>query len=432
MRLTWLAVAVTWWGAGGLVASAQTNSLHRSVSVSRQFICYAAQPLVPTALGYLAEQVKREWLRTLDLRDQWRDPILLVVESATSPATPTGPRLRVFQTDLHLKYQISWTSPPGVDPSTLVAALVEALNAELANREQPLSRTTPYVAPPQPLWLTLGLARAIQGRDERLLQLARRTRLDGQAPRGTLLLATATAPATAAERDLLEAHAWLFVQGLLSLPDGAAKLRNFLTTLGATKTVSTSFWETYRTDFAGEPEFERWWAVQFANRTTTVVAENLTPDDTARRLAGILRTTVSGPDPAAPQELPVADLATHTDAPWWRDVVTEKRLRLANLHAVASPLYWPTIAAYQEAFQWLAQGSRVRFRRTLVRAEKLRDDAAETARGIRSYLDAVELQHAPGDWAPDFSATIQLLGELEQIERQRRTPISDYLDQFDQ
>jgi len=231
---------------------------------------------------------------------------------------------------------------------------------------------------------------------------------------------------------LLEAHAWLFVQSLLSLPDGAAKLRRFLTSLGATKAVTTSFWETYRADFAGEAELERWWAVQFANRTVTVIAENLTPDETLRRLTGILRTTVSGPDLPAPQDLPVAELAAHTDAPWWREVVTDKRLRLANLQAVASPLYWSAIAAYQEAFQWLAQGSRVRFRRALVRAEKRRDEAAETGRGIRSYMDAVELQHAPTDWAPDFSATIQLLGELERIEQGRRTPISEYLDQFDQ
>ncbi len=430
MRRLLLAVVLA---SGVTTALGQTNTLSRSVSTSRQFTSYAVNPLVPPALGYLAEQVKREWLRALDMRDQWRDPIIFVVESAATNAPMTrGAHLRVFQTDLHLKYQVTWRSPPGLEQPALVAAIVEALNAEYGNREQPVSRVTAYVAAAQPPWLTFGLARVIQGRDERLLHLARQARLDGQAPRGTLLLATPVAPTAVIERDLFEAHSWLFVHSLLTLPDGAAKLRNFLTALGSTKATGPAFWETYRADFAGEPELERWWAVQFANRTATVVSESLTTDETARRLAEILRTTVSLPETGERRELPVAALARQTDSSWLRDVVTEKRARLANLHAGSSPLYRPVVAAYREAFQWLAQRNRVRFRRALARAEKLQSETTVAAREIQSFVDAAELQHAPGDWAPDFAAAFHILAELEQLEQTRRTPISQYLDQFDQ
>ena len=150
------------------LARAQTERLNRGVSTSRQFICYAANPLLPASLGYFAEQVKREWLYTLDAPDEWRDPVVLLV-TARSDANQAAasPALRVFQTDLHLKYQVTWLTPPGLEQPTVVLAIVESLCAELANRNEDASVAKPYRPAPVPHWLTYGLARVIQGRDER-------------------------------------------------------------------------------------------------------------------------------------------------------------------------------------------------------------------------------------------------------------------------
>ena len=134
-------------------ASTGTNALVTTVSASRQFAAYANNQLLPSALCVYAERVKHEWLRRMDLADNWRDPILLVVRNR-EPAQTSAPAISmaVFQTETHFKYQICCLIPPPLDESELLVGMVEALSSEWANREQRIVRARLYVAPVMPLW----------------------------------------------------------------------------------------------------------------------------------------------------------------------------------------------------------------------------------------------------------------------------------------
>ena len=77
---------------GVRAASAETNALANTGSTSRQFAAYANNQLLPSALCVYAERVKHEWLRRMDVADNWRDPILLLVRTR-EPAQTNAPAI---------------------------------------------------------------------------------------------------------------------------------------------------------------------------------------------------------------------------------------------------------------------------------------------------------------------------------------------------
>lgn len=417
------------------IARANSTNLTRSVSVTRQFICYAENPLLPAALGYVAEQVKRHWLRELNLRDEWRDPILLVVRSAApdQPIAP-DPAMLVVPTALGWKYQITWWTPPALDSPRIVPAIIEALCMEWIQRSVP--PTTEQRPLRIPSWIVMGLAYRIEQRDEAAALRLRRMREDGLAPRVELLLSTQQIPTRDVERDLFQIQAGLLWEALRALPAGNAKLQQFLKALSRHDDPMTVFFETYRHEFPNIAALERWWAVQFAARTAAQAAQNLSPRETEERLERILRTRLWVRDDATDSEreveLPLADLAPYAQYRWLAPVISDKRARLEALRVVALPAYREVIAQYDEALRWLAEGHRVRFRRALGRAEQRRAELSANYRALAEYLDHVEWQMAPNEFAGGLRGALQIVEELDRIQRQRRNPISEYLDRWDQ
>src|ERR1041384_8080722 len=213
-RLTvWLAaVAVT-------AARAETPNapLAHTVSVTGQFVAYAGDPALPPVVCVIAERVKSAWRDRLDITNQWPDQIVIVVRQREATAT-NAPAIRaeMFQTEFHLKYQITCLVPPPIAEPELVNAVIETLCAETANRNQPSPRGRPYIAPPIPPWLSHGLAQSMVGRPEFLLEVARRS-VDAGRPLNAAELLNATAPpAEPAERGLFQANAWLLTEALLA------------------------------------------------------------------------------------------------------------------------------------------------------------------------------------------------------------------------
>ena len=222
--------------AGPDARAGATNALVSTLSASRQFTAYADDRLLPSALCVYAEHVKREWLRCLNVTDDWRDPILLVVRTREESQTNASPiSMVVFRTDKHFKYQIHCLVPPRIDEARLLATIVEALCSEWANRQQATVRNKAYTMPPVPVWLVQGMAASIQERQEALLSITQRSVAAGRPPHAADLLNAKSLPADPMERQMFQANAWVLTESLLGLPEGARKLRDFLSELGAEK-----------------------------------------------------------------------------------------------------------------------------------------------------------------------------------------------------
>jgi hypothetical protein len=73
-----------------------------------------------------------------------------------------------------------------------------------------------------------------------------------------------------------------------------------------------------------------------------------------------------------------------------------------------------------------------RFHRALSRAQATRAVADKQSRGIAAYMDQAERIYAPEPLSNALGGYFQTLDQLEKLESQRHSPISDYLDKFDQ
>ena len=417
-------------------ASAGTNVLVSTVSVSRQFAAYADNPVLPSALCVYAERVKREWLRRMDMADNWRDPILLVVRTR-GPAQTNAPAisLAVFQTETHLKYQIRCLEPPPLDEAGLLATLVEALSLEWEYRGQPTVRGKLFAAPVMPLWLVEGLAASIQGRFDSLLSIARRSVAAGRPARAADVLDAKVFPVGMVDQQLFQANAWILTESLLALPDGSRKLRGFLSELGAQKVASNAFWTVYRQDFPQNTTLEKWWSQEQARRTSVTLAQDLPVAETVRQLDGILVTKLGRtnghkgmPDKA---ETSISELWKYAEEPWLRDVLKNKVDRLGALRGQAHPDYQPVLDEYIEAVTWLIQGNTVRFRRAVKQAAAMQAAAEKQSRAIAAYMDQAEHAYEPEVLSETFNGYFRTLDQAQKLEGERRSPISDYLDKFD-
>jgi hypothetical protein len=434
---TWLAatIAVAAQPVFGAVSPA-TNALVRTVSASRQFVACAGDRLLPSALCAFAEHVKREWLRQLDVADNWRDPILLLVQPRQAGQPVTSPvSMGVFQTDEHLEYRIRCLVPPPVDETELLPAMVGALCSEWANRKQVTQPGKAYVVPGIPLWLVEGLAALIEARYETLLAVSRRSVAGGQPQEARDLLRAGALPGDSANRQLFRADAWIFTQGLLGLHQGPRKMRSFLSELGAQKVASNAFWRVYHDDFPNTTALEKWWSLELVRHTSLSVAQDLSPEDTERSLDAILVTKLgpTGGRRGMPGEtdLAVDDLWRYAGAPWMKHLLKLKIDRIGALRGVAHPLFLPVLDDYMEALVWLQRGSVTRFHRVLTRAEAGRAVADKQAHGITAYLDQAERIYVPEPLSNTFRGYFETLDQLQKLDRERHSPISDYLDKFD-
>jgi hypothetical protein len=417
-------------------ATNPTNTPARAVSISRQLVAYTPRPLLSSALCVFAERVKRDWLSQLGMTDTWRDPIVFVVrereaEQQDAPAVT----LETFQTDLHFKYQVRLLVPPLLDESTVLDVTLEALCAELANRAQSISKLEPYQRAPIPAWLVQGLTQSLRGQTEPLLAVVRRSIAAGRPQQAADLFEVNGLPVDALDRQLFQANAWLFTEGLLGLPDGARKMQRYLAELGAQKSVTKAFWSVYRQDFQEKVALEKWWGVQLSDRTTTQIAQALTAEETSRRLEQLLRARLVQTGDSNSQEMeteqPLSKLWPYYEKRWLRGLIGEKRVELEALRAQAHPRYGAVINEYSEALTWLLGGRINRFRRAIVRADAARATADRDTRATTAYLDQAERIYATEDLARLFDGYFRTLEGFQSLEQLRRNPISDYLDKFD-
>jgi hypothetical protein len=417
-------------------ASTVTNALATTISASRQFTAYANNQLLPSALCVYAERVKREWLRRMDMADNWRDPILLVVRTR-EPAQANTPAISMamFQTDTHLKYQIRCLIPPPLDESELLVMIIETLSSEWANRGQPIGRGRLYAAPVMPPWLVEGLAASIQGRFEFLLAIARRSVAAGRPQQVADVLDVKILPGDPADRQLFQANAWLLTESLLALPDGSRKLRNFLSELGAQKAASNAFGTVYHQDFPQDATLEEWWSQELARRTSVTVAQDRSAEETARQLGAILVAKlgpITGRKGMPEQtEATLDKLWLYTEEPWLSDVLKLKIDQLGALRSQAHPFYQPVLDEYINAVKWLLHGSIVHFRRTVRHAAAMQAAVEKQSRAVAAYLDQADRVYAPEELSQVFSGYFQAFDQAQKLQEERSSPISDYLDKFD-
>jgi len=413
------------WIACVLSCHSSTNGLDRAISHTGQFVVFAPRQPLPTLLCVFAERVKREWLQQLDLRDEWRDPIVLATSDEDRAIS-----MRVLRSDPHLKYEIRWGTLAPHNENEQVVIMVEALCAELANRRQPSDRLVAI-----PAWLIQGLAQGIHGQTESLLAINRRSLMGGRPATARSLLCTVQTPSDPAERKLFQAQAWLLIDALQSLPGGGRKLARLVAELRSYPSVLDAFEAIYGNDFPDTRSLEKWWGLALARNLQMSVPGNLTLAETERQLETLLRArlarSLQGAELPQEQEVSLEEMSRQHEQKWMKILLQEKLQRLALLRAVAHPLYRQTLQQYEEALRWLWEENLNRFRYFWKQAGKSRQAVTSIARRITTWLDQEERIYDGTATPNPFAGAFRVFEEMEQLKQQRHDPIRDYLDQFD-
>jgi len=419
----WVAGAVLFCGSG----FGQSNTAPRRVSsTAGQFTAHSPDAVSSSVLCVLATQIKREWLRRLDLPDKWRDPIvLLLAERDASLAAAPNVWQEVARTDLHLKFEIHLRIPPPLDETDVAETIVQALCREFANRSREFPRHPPFAITEPPLWLTAGLTQSIVGEPNRLLPLLRRYVQSGHPMSAQELIGLTQCPAEPAERLRFRAHAWAWVEGLLSLPKGREKLSQLLC-------EPLAFAEIYRWQFPDETAREKWWSLLLAERAAAMIDEDRSATTTSQRLAAILPGKVQMRLPDAVAEAPVAfeELGRYTEKDWLAPMVRDKLARLVSLRGIAHPSYLKAIDHYIAALEQLQAGRVSRFQYETRQAQRAYAAADQQSRQIAEYVRRVERVYSPPD-PEELRRPMRLLETIQEMNVLRRDPIRDYLDQFD-
>jgi hypothetical protein len=270
--------------------------------------------LEPSLLAVSAERFKTAlWTEIGFAPDApWSGKIYL----ALHPAQTTDEEVVIAAQPFIHNWNYRLELPDLISRNRCARALSAGLLLEIANRRTPVSGRSAVI----PEWLADGLARQILAKEETQVILAApaktlngipQSRID-EKRRGIDPLAGArrtlqNSPALTFEQlcwpddeqlngddgGVYLASAQLFVNDLLALKDGPAKLRALLAELPAHENWQTAFFAAFREDFRRPLDVEKWWALHVVDFAVRAPGPQWTPGVSRDKLDATLAVPVN-------------------------------------------------------------------------------------------------------------------------------------------
>lgn len=377
--------------------------------------------LDPPLLAISAERFKGALWEQLGLKpeDPWSGKIFLALNPARSGADTAGITVGAFMNAWSCRVEL----PDLVTVPRFGRALAAALLLEYACRNEP----DPARVPEIPAWLADGLAQIVFARDgtiivslpsqvlhgvsqselnkhERGLDAAARARLTLQNSPGLTFdqLCWPNDPQVNGEDGgVYLASVQMFATELLALPNGPAKMRNFLAGLPRCYNWQTAFYQAFHENFRSALEVEKWWSLRLVRFTAHDPGPHWTADISRDRLASLLTVPVEyrSSSNSLPEHMQVSlQAAVQNFSSGERDAVLSTKLR--DLQMAQFRLTQP--------YAMLAGGY----------AQALADFLGETPRNIRPTPLINVGKHEPDvHRMANVSATVK---RLDQLDAQRR------------
>jgi hypothetical protein len=452
----WLAAAVL----GALTAGGPcclgevTNALVRAVGVSGQIHAFGTDATRAAALAVFCEDVRSKLVARLGVDATWRAPVVVVFRERPAgnampmPGEEAPLRCSTVSVSGYLRFQIEAETPPPVDASRFVRALVGALCSEFANRKLAKVEGGQSVAR-VPVWLEHALTRKLEERSREAMLEALKTAMDaGKVPAFRQVTEAAGPPADPAAAALYGAQCEALLEALEGQLDGRAKLRKFLSGLNPGEGWMRSFCAAFGEGFAYPVGAEKWWSLVMVRASSMIVAQNFTVAETRRRLAEALVVVVPagttksqrgfwsglwpfhGKSPTRVGGVTTLDkvLDSCGDPKVLVAIAGPSEVRLQALAPMAHPLYRGAIQSYAEAVYWLRRDNLNRFRLLAAQASDQNLRATRAAEAITHYVGSVEASLFPEDMAKRFGGWFKV-GETG--EAAPSPPVKSYLDRIE-
>jgi hypothetical protein len=406
--------------AGWLMLSAAQPD--RSISPSREFVIYGADPKLRGAVSGLAEQTKSNLLTLLRQRDDWKTPVIvnLQPQQANVPEIPPAD-LRFSQTGFGVKLQLDLTISKNLDVSLVERELLRAILLEMIYRNQPhISPGAILVEPPD--WLIYGVLALSPGRERSpLIEALSDTdkplsleRFLGQRPR--VLDSTG--------RILYRAYSFAFVQMLLDEKKGAARLAQYIDHLSDSSNDPLADLEAQFPLLADNAEGV--WQQAVTRLKSIQTFRLLTFGESDRRLNDLLQIKIAEPNkPVKPVRLD--ELALHKASTSEKMALDQLRRDLMFFVPQANPVLRPIAREYQEIAALLVRGKRRGIAKRLTRLEFTREQLTSRMSDIDDYMnwfEATQMKTGSGN----FTGYLKAADQSRLPPRKRSDPLSIYVD----
>lgn len=398
----------------------------KSVSTSRQFIVYAAEPMVRAGLCDLGERTKRHLLSLLQQRDEWKTPIVVYAAASADlgRADTADSRLSFSQTGFGLKIQLDLSLRAGLDSLEIERALLRSVLLEMMYRNAPETPAgTPYVEPAD--WLVEGtLALENEGDASAIAAALSGPAGEGKVPAFVDFLQQRPALLESPLRSAYRACSAALVSMLIDSHDGPTQLGRMIAVLSRVSgdqipALRACFPEL----FADSANLEARWQHAVARLAARGGSQVLSCAETERALSALLNAAVPAPGTAFSLEEFPQFVRSHGSGAALKHLAEG----LLVLSGRANPIYAPLLAEYREVTLLLARGKTHRVGERLARLRGNREAIVRRLSTIEDYMnwfEATQAHTASGAFNDYMKAARLQTGRASP----RHDPISVYLD----
>jgi len=368
------------------------RGLQRSVSATQQFVIYYADRTTRAQLARKVEDIKSAWLAALQLPDTWKYPI--VVQIVTMPRA-NAPRIvtNLYEGDGgEMKVQVDVFDLSVLTTADFDIEILRALCLEYAQRAAPSKAGKAFPQPPA--WLPEGLyENTMAAKGEGIAAALYDKLVDSGTPlRLQPFLKENPATLDATSRAVYRARSMALLRALLSLPDGAKHLTEYLGSLAGVNPADPDKLLEKFPDLARQPaDLNKLWALALANASASDRVKPLSLDETSKQLATILDLSAS--DPRKPKEAPVRgpqalSMIARSDS--GKFILREKTEDLMRLEARAHPFLRPVVEEYRLITTQLALKPKKNLEKRITQNVELQQAVTQRGAEIEDYMNWFE------------------------------------------
>jgi hypothetical protein len=379
--------------------------------------------LDPALLAVSCDRIKAELLRELNMPDQWRGKIFVMVRPARSANDP----IFVVPQKLGNTWHCGVELPDAVDRNRLVEAVVRATLMEMANRnakEQPTEL---------PEWLPRGFSRQLMGAAEMKLilrpprkpesggyiNLSRETADFSDSPLASAIPTHKSNPLSEASEvlrtnapltfdelswptdeqlsgngaDVFGSSAQLFVSQILRVKNGPECLRNMLAEMPGYLNWQLAFQHAFEGTFPTPLDVEKWWALELSQFNGRDLLHLLTAAESAKQLDAVFQFPIQvqiGAGAPMRTDMTLQTIIRGWSRPRQMETLKSKIWELGVLRLRIAPEFMPLVDQYrlvlQDYYKKRSVSTRILIQVGLI-ADKSIDETV-------ARLDALDVQRA--------------------------------------
>jgi hypothetical protein len=419
--------------AGGFASRALAMGIPQSsVSQSKQFIVYCDDAHARTAVTSFAEETKSGVLGLLGQSDEWKLPIVIKIEPASSANLGEAPsRVGLYEVEGGSKVEIDVRLGEDASDAEFPRRLIHAILLEFAYRNEPAVKAGATYAEP-PRWLAEAIAQQLQNRRDGTDADIFKTLIDvNRLPSLRDFLSENTGRLDSTSLALYRAYAVNLLQLLLDQPGGRASVAAYVRDLPRSRADAVGdFCAHFASIASSEKSLEKWWTVSLARLSASDRYKGMSFNESRQALRDAIILKVALKSGEGSGTFSLEQFREFLKLQQSREPLRQMDAGLLRLSTQSNPLLRPVVLEYQQIVRLLSRGKTKGIGPRLLAASKYNDELAKRMSDISDYLnwfEATKMATRSGS----FDTYLKTANQLSSKETQRDDSISRYMDRLE-